>query len=72
VAALPPARARSPDRVREASFLAWSGVHGAAMLVLDGACVGTVLEGSDEVALERLIVSVTESLAADIAGRSGD
>jgi AcrR family transcriptional regulator len=34
-AALPPARARSPEKVQQAVFLAWSVTHGAAMLALD-------------------------------------
>jgi AcrR family transcriptional regulator len=35
VTLMPPARARSSERVWEAAFFAWSVVHGAAMLMLD-------------------------------------
>jgi hypothetical protein len=31
----PPTRHRAPVRAREAGFLAWAVVHGAAMLILD-------------------------------------
>jgi hypothetical protein len=36
ISAMPPSRAHPPERVRHAAFLAWSVVHGAASLVLDG------------------------------------
>jgi AcrR family transcriptional regulator len=64
-AALPPARARAPARVEEATFLAWSSVHGAAMLLLDGP---KVLPASRDPALARALVDqLTESIAETIA-----
>jgi AcrR family transcriptional regulator len=65
--ALPPARARSPERVREAAFLAWSVTHGAAMLLLDGPQVHDVPSTGDREAVKALVEHVTAAVAAAIA-----
>jgi AcrR family transcriptional regulator len=68
IAAMPPGRARSPQRVREASFLAWSVVHGAAMLILDGPLVPHLAASSEDASvLAELIDHVTTCVSAAIA-----
>ncbi len=68
-AALPPARARSPERVQEGTFLAWSSVHGAAMLLLDGP---RVLPASNDTALASALVDqLTETIAEAVARGGG-
>jgi AcrR family transcriptional regulator len=57
-AVLGPARTRSARRLRESVFLAWSLVHGAATLLLDGALPGEPL--SEPAALQ-LVDSVVAS-----------
>ncbi len=69
VAALPPAHARSPRRVREASFLAWSVVHGAAMLILDAPLPPELAASSDDQTMAALVDHATASVAAIIAGK---
>jgi len=64
IAALPPPRVRSAWRVREATFLAWSVVHGAAMLVLDGPLVPRVLASSDD---ERTVTALVDHATALVA-----
>ena len=64
-AALPPARARSAQRVEEGTFLAWSSVHGAAMLLLDGP---RVLPAANDPALAGALVDqLTEAIAETVA-----
>jgi AcrR family transcriptional regulator len=66
-AALPAGRGRSTSRVRDASFLAWSVVHGAAMLLLEAPLPPTLAPPGDAKAREALVERVTESIAAAIA-----
>jgi AcrR family transcriptional regulator len=66
-AALPPARRRSPDRVREALFLAWSVVHGAAMLILDGPLVPHVVASTQDAAVDALVDASTDTVARALA-----
>jgi AcrR family transcriptional regulator len=66
-AAMPPARRRSPDRVREAVFLAWSVVHGAAMLILDGPLIPHVIPAAGGPVVDALIDTSTEAVARAIA-----
>ena len=67
VAALPPARARSPERVRDAAFLAWSSVHGAAMLILDGPVAPHFVAAPDDPAVRALVDRMTATVADTIA-----
>jgi AcrR family transcriptional regulator len=68
LAALPPGHARSPRRVREASFLAWSVVHGASMLLLDAPLPPELAASSDDETMARLVDHATASVAAIIRG----
>jgi AcrR family transcriptional regulator len=70
-AALPPGRARSQARVREASFLAWSVVHGAAMLILDGPIRPRLTGEADEGGADALVEYVTAAAAATVSGKGG-
>ena len=45
-ATLPPARARSAKHIAEAAFLAWSTVHGAAMLILEAPLSPLLTDGT--------------------------
>jgi AcrR family transcriptional regulator len=66
-AALPAGRsATMPERVREAVFLAWSVVHGAAMLLLDGPLAPVLAEGNEEVA-QQLVDHATSAVALVIS-----
>jgi AcrR family transcriptional regulator len=66
-AAHPVGRAAAmPERVREAVFLAWSVVHGAAMLLLDGPLAPVLAEGDVDVA-QRLIDHATSAVALVIS-----
>jgi AcrR family transcriptional regulator len=67
-AALPPAKARSAERVRDAAFLAWSSTHGAAMLILDGSLAGTVTVAAAPDEVDALVLALTESIAGAVAG----
>jgi AcrR family transcriptional regulator len=64
---MPSARRRSPDRVREAVFLAWSVVHGAAMLLLDGPLVPHVIPSAGGEAIDPLVETVTDAVARALA-----
>jgi len=67
-AVLPPARARSAARVNEAAFFAWSTVHGAATLILDGP-LSPLLGAEDGLAQrEALIEQATAMAVKAIAG----
>jgi len=66
-AALPAGRAKSRERVREASFLAWSSTHGAAMLLLDGPPLAGVDASRREAVIRSLIDHLTAKVAAAIA-----
>ncbi|WP_394840854.1 TetR/AcrR family transcriptional regulator [Pendulispora brunnea] len=66
-AAMPPTRARSAQRVREACFLACSVVHGAAMLLLDGPLAPHLsISPDDEAAVSELIDQATASVSTAI------
>jgi AcrR family transcriptional regulator len=65
-AALPKSRARNPERVREAAFLAWSAVHGAATLILDGSIPPTILSSSED--LTALVDYVTAAATRAVVG----
>lgn len=67
-AAMPPTRARSIQRVREACFLACSVVHGAAMLLLDGPLVPHLSASAteEEDTFSDLIDHATASVSAAI------
>jgi AcrR family transcriptional regulator len=67
VAAMPEGRARSPQRIREAMFLAWAVVHGAATLVLDGRLAPQLVSSLEETeALEKMIEHAVTVVAAQI------
>jgi hypothetical protein len=53
--------------VREASFLAWSSTHGAAMLLLDGPPLDGVDESRREAVTRALVDHLTAAVAAAIA-----
>jgi AcrR family transcriptional regulator len=67
VAAMPEGRARSPQRIREAMFLAWAVVHGAATLILDGRLVPQLLSSvEDTEPLEKMVEHAIGVVAAEI------
>jgi hypothetical protein len=67
-AALPQGRARSQARVRDAAFLAWSVVHGAAMLILDGPIRPSLLGDAGDSAIDGLVDHATAAVAALVSG----
>ncbi len=70
-AALPTGRsATMPERVREAVFLAWSVVHGAAMLLLDGPLAPVLAEGNEDLA-QQLVDHATAAVALVISAPRG-
>jgi AcrR family transcriptional regulator len=69
IGVMPPARARSPERVREEAFLAWSVVHGAAMLVLDRPLLPHLVSPDPDEAIRALVDHATEAVARAIAGK---
>jgi len=65
LAALPKTHQGSPEKVRQAAFLAWSSVHGASMLILDAAVPDLAPQG-DAAAIETLVLGLTSAVAEAI------
>jgi len=59
---------RTPERIREASFLAWSVVHGAAMLILDAPMSPHLAAPGDQLALQALVDQAIRAVSESISG----
>lgn len=53
----------SPETARHAAFLAWSSVHGAALLVLEGPLPPHLAAPGDAKAVERLVLHALSTIA---------
>jgi AcrR family transcriptional regulator len=65
VAVMPPARARSSERVWESAFFAWSVVHGAATLMLDSAHALDEQADADAAVIDFALAAVVRVIAGD-------